>query len=149
MAHANNHTHITPAERSITETAPKATFIMLLSGLFLLLIMTVISANSSTPAELSKILGPLSLYAGIGSGGFFCGMRLRGADKFVCAVVSATALTAVLLAVKIIIPAPEERLSLVFGVIFHILAILIAIMGALVADKLPKRKRRKKSKHRS
>ena len=149
MAHAEKHSHGARAERSITETAPKASLIMLLSGLFLLFIMTVASANSPSPTELSPILASTSLFLGIAVGGFFCGVRLNGAERYACAAISAAILTALLLAVKILIPAPDECLTFAVRVFLHLLTVLIAVLGALIASRMPKKKRRKKSKYRS
>ena len=148
MAYAEKHSHAARTERSITETAPKASLIMLLTGLFLLLIMTAVSANTPSPTELSPILAPLALYLGIAVGGFFCGLRLHGADGYACAAISAAILTALLLAVKLLIPAPDECLTFSVGVILHLLTVLSAILGALLAGRMPKRKRRNKSKYR-
>ena len=149
MAHAEKRSRGARAERSISETAPKASLIMLLTGLFLLLIMTLSSANAPSPTELSPILAPVALFLGIAVGGFFCGTRLQGGEGYACAALSAAILTALLLAVKLLIPAPDERLSLAVGVTLHLLTVLTAILGALIAGRLPKRRRRKKSKYRS
>ncbi len=149
MAYAEKHSHGARTERSITETAPKASLIMLFTGLFLLLIMTATSANAPSPTELSPIMAPVALHLGIAVGGFFCGVRLQGADGYACAAISAAILTALLLAVKLLIPAPDECLTFAVGVILHLLTVLSAILGALLASRMPKRKRRKKSKYRS
>ena len=149
MAHAERRSHGARSERSITETAPKASLIMLLTGLFLLLIMTAVSADTPSPTGLSPILAPVALFSGIAVGGFFCGVRLQGADRYACAAISAAILTVLLLSVKLLIPSPDDRLTFPLGVILHLLTILSAIVGALIASRLPKRKHRKKSKYRS
>ena len=81
---------------------------MLLTGLFLLLIMTAASADAPSPAELAPFLAPTALFFGIGAGGFFCGARLHGSEGYACAAISAAMLTALLLAVKLLIPAPDD-----------------------------------------
>ena len=149
MSHAEKHNHGAPSKRSITETAPKATLIMLLSGLFLLLLLTASSVNSPAPADLSAIVGPLALFISVTIGGIFCGMRLQGADKYACAALSAAIMTAILLAAKLLISAPEDRFSPAVGMIFHLLTVLFSILGALVAGRFQGTARRKKSKHRS
>lgn len=149
MARAEKRSQGSHAERSIFETAPKASLIMLLTGLFLLLVMAAAATNTPSPAELSPILAPIALLLGIAVGGFFCGVRLQGAEGYACAAISAAILTALLLAVKLLIPAPIERLTFAMGAILHLLTVLTAILGTLIAGRMPKRKRRKKSKYRS
>lgn len=149
MSHSEKNVRGTPDTRSIPRIAPKASLIMLLSGLFLLFLSTLSVINTPAPAELTVFLAPISLFAGTVSGGFYCGLRLQGTEGYACAAISAAILTALLLAVKIIVPAPVDVQSLTFTVIFHILTVFAAVAGVFAANRIPKKRRRKKSRNRS
>ena len=138
-----------PVARSIYETAPKAFLIMLFSGLFLLLIITAFISNTVSPVELTALAAPSALIAGCIIGGFFCGKRLRGADSVVGAVLSSAVLTASLLAAKIFITPPDDRLGFIVTLLLHLLTVAVSALSALSASRVPQRRRRKKFKHRS
>lgn len=148
MAHSKRHNRSSTPERSITETAPKASFIMLFTGLFLLTIATAASLSSTMPADLSFFAAPISLFLGIIIGGFYCGKRLEGSQGYCCAAISATIVSAILLSCKLFIPAPKSSMTLAASIISNLFIIISALIGALTASKLPSRRRKRKSKNR-
>ena len=149
MSHAKKHSHGTKAERSITQTAPKASLIMLLTGLFLLSIMTAVATGCASPTALTSILAPIALFLGVAVGGFLCGAWLDGASGYACGAISAAIVAMILLAVKLFIPAPDGSHPFAVGLFLNLLIILSAMLGVLLSSRMPKRKRRRKSKHRS
>ena len=149
MAHAKRYTLGNHTERSIFQTAPKASLIMLLTGLFLLLIMTVAATGSVSPTALTSILAPIALFIGVAVGGFFSGTWLEGSRGYACAGVSAVIVAAILLAAKLFIPIPDESHPFAVGIFLNLLIIISAFLGVLISSRMPKRKRRRKTKHRS
>ena len=149
MVHSKKREHGTPSVRSITETAPKASLIMLFTGLFVLFVTALFASGTPAPADLSVFLAPAALFLGTTAGGFYCGLRLRGGEGCACAAASSAMLAAVLLLSKLFIAAPKDKLSFTLAVILHLLTVLTAVAGAVIAGRAPKKKRRKKTRNRS
>lgn len=149
MARSDKRRHQAGASHSISETAPKASLIMLLSGLFLLSAFTFFIRNSPSPAELAVHFAPAALLIGAVIGGLFCGARLKGGEGYASAILSTAIIAAMLLAARIFIPAPADRSAMPVTVIFHLLMVAAVTLGTFIANAKGKQRRRKKPKFRS
>ncbi len=149
MAHSDKRRHNAGASHSVIETAPKASLFMLLSGLFLLSAFAFFIRNSPSPAELAVYFAPAALLVGAVMGGFFCGTRLSGGESYASAILSVALVAAILLTIKLFVPAPESRSALIVCIILHMLAVAAAMLGAFSANTRRKSRRRKKQKIRS
>ncbi len=149
MAHSDKHRRNASDSHSISETAPKASLIMLLSGLFLLSAFAFFIRNSPSPAELAVYFAPTALLIGVVIGGFYCGTRLKGGESYASAILSVALVTAILLAVKLFIPAPESRSALIVGIILHLMSVAAVTLGTFLANTKGRQRRRKKPKIRS
>lgn len=145
--------HISKRQRasshSIIETALKAAFLMLCTGLVVLLISAALCLRSPSPLALSRPLALFSLFIGVLAGGFLCGKRLDGASGYVSAAVATVLLAVLMLISKLFLHAPAERNELLLSVILHLATIFASLSGALVARNSKLGRRRKKSHYRS
>ena len=149
MAHSDKRKHQAGDSHSISETAPKASLIMLLSGLFLLSAFTFFIRNSPSPSELAVHLAPAALIIGAALSGFFCGTRLNGGEGYTSAILSVAIVTVIILGARIFIPAPTNRSAMLTSIIFHLLTVAADMLGTFLASTKGKQKRRKKPKNRS
>ena len=149
MARSDKRKRNATDSHSIFETAPKASLIMLFSGLFVLFVLTLLIINSPSPTELSVFLAPASLLSGAAFGGLFCGMRLKGGRGCACAVLSALLVTSILLVARLFVPASLSRSSSVTFTILHLSTLGAAALGTVPANITGNSKRRKIRKYRS
>lgn len=149
MSYKEKHAHNTQPRRSILQTAPKASLIMLFSGLFLLLIITAISVNSANPTENATISAPAVLFVACVIGGVFCGTRFQSPQKYACAAVSSFIIISLLLLAKLFIYAPQDRTPFSIAIALHLVTFPAVMLGTAIVGKFPKKRRRKKSKYRS
>ena len=76
---------------TVIETAPKATLLMLLTGLFILFVGAFIIQKLDSPVALSEPLALTALYLGTAVGGAFCASRMDGNLSFPSALAASAA----------------------------------------------------------
>ncbi len=121
-------------QHTVIETAPKATLLMLLAGLFILLIGTLIIQNSDSPVALSSALACLALYFGAAVGGCFCAARLNERRMFGCSLTSSSLLCVILIIAKAFVAAPETTKGFAISLICHLLVPACAVLGAVICN---------------
>ena len=132
---------------TIFETAPKATLLMLLTGLFILFVVAFFIQKLDSPIALSTPFAIFALYSGAISGGVFCSHRLHGRQALACAVISSAVICVMIIIAKAFIEAPQYPNGFVTSLITHLSIPIIAIVGALIGGRIKTNKEFKKRKN--
>ncbi len=147
MSNRNSQTR-----HNIIETAPKATLLMLLTGLFILFLGALFTRNTTSPTSLSAPIAYLALYAGTTLGGFFCASRLEGSSGITSALISSSLFCLLIILAKAFIESPPTPNVFSVSLITHLLIPLSSVAGALLGgrritnNELKKRKKHYRSK---
>ena len=128
--------HNSKIQHTVIETAPKATLLMLLAGLFILLLGALIVQSFDSPVALSSPVACLALYSGADVGGCFCATRLDDGLWLGCALISSSLLCVLLILAKAFVAAPEPSKGFMISLICHLLVPLSAVLGALICNRL-------------
>lgn len=134
-------------QHNIIETAPKATLLMLLAGLFILIIGAFFIQILESPVVFSAPWACFALYAGAATGGAFCSLRLDGKDIAACTFIASLILCALLILAKAFVKAPENPDDSLISFIMHLLVPLSALIGALICNWMKANKGIKKRKN--
>ena len=132
---------------TVIETAPKATLLMLLTGLFVLFVGAFFIQKLDSPIALSTPFAIFALYSGAISGGVFCSHRLHGRQALACAVISSAVICVMIIIAKAFIEAPQYLNGFVTSLITHLSIPIIAIVGALIGGRIKTNKEFKKRKN--
>ena len=132
---------------TIFETAPKATLLMLLTGLFILFAGAFFIQKLNSPIALSTPFAIFALYSGAISGGVFCSHRLHGRLALACAVISSAVICVMIIIAKAFIEAPQYLNGFVTSLITHLSIPVLAIVGALIGGRIKTNKEIKKRKN--
>ena len=132
---------------TVIETAPKATLLMLLTGLFILFAGAFFIQKLDSPIALSTPFAIFALYSGAISGGVFCSHRLHGRQALACAVISSAVICVMIIIAKAFIEAPQYPTGFVTSLITHLSILIIAIIGALIGGRIKTNKEFKKRKN--
>ena len=133
-------------QHTVIETAPKATLLMLLAGLFILILGALCIHNTSSPTFFSAPIAYFALYSGCLLGGVFCSLRLDENLGIVCALISALLLCSLIILAKAFITTPEKTNVFLISLITHLLIPLFSAVGALTGRKYQKNKVHQKRK---
>lgn len=133
-------------QHTIIETAPKATLLMLLAGLFILFLGALIIRNTQSPTVLSTPVAYLALYAGTILGGCFCATRLEGLRGVTCAFTSSALLCLLILTAKAFITPVEEPNGFLISLLTHLFVPLSSVTGAIIGGRSKANKELKKRK---
>ena len=123
-------------QHTVIETAPKATLLMLLAGLFILLIGALIAQEFDSPVALSSPVACLALYTGAAVGGCFCAARLDNGLMIACSLISSSLLCVILIIAKAFVSAPETTKGFVISLICHLLVPVCALLGAVICNRI-------------
>ena len=134
-------------QHTVIETAPKATLLMLLTGLFILFAGAFFIQKLDSPIALSTPLAIFALYSGAISGGVLCSHRLHGRQALACAVISSAVICVMIIIAKAFIEAPQYLNGFVTSLITHLSIPIIAIVGALIGGRIKTNKEFKKRKN--
>lgn len=132
---------------NIIETAPKATLLMLLAGLFILFVGALFIQRLDSPVALSKPLALIALYCGTAIGGAFCASRMDGNLSFPSALAASAILCVLLILAKAFVAEPEDPNGTLISFITHLLVPPAAVLGALIYNRLKVKKEIKNRKN--
>ncbi len=132
---------------TIIETAPKATLLMLLTGLFILFIGAFFVQRLDSPVALSEPLALIALYFGGAVGGAFCASRMDGKLSLSSALIASAILCVLLILAKAFVAEPEDPNGALISFITHLLVPLSAVLGALLCNRLKDKKETKNRKN--
>jgi CDP-diglyceride synthetase len=131
---------------TVIETAPKATLLMLLTGLFILFLGALIVRNSASPTLFSAPIAYIALYTGNVLGGFFCSSKLEGTRAATCALASSALLCLLIILAKAFVEPAEEQNGFLISLLTHLLVPLSSVAGALLGERTKINKELKKRK---
>lgn len=134
-------------QHTIIETAPKATLLMLLTGLFILFVGAFFIQRLDSPVALSKPFAYLALYVGAALGGTFCAARMDENLGIASSLIASSILCILLILAKAFIKAPDSTNGWLISIISHLLIPISAILGALICKRLKTNKEIKKRKN--
>lgn len=137
----NSKTHHT-----VIETAPKATLLMLLAGLFILFLGALLIRGTASPTVFSAPVALFALYTGSLAGGIFCSSELDGALGITGALIASALLCLLIIIAKAFLAAPENANGFLTSLITHLLIPLFSVAGALIGGKSKQTKELKKRK---
>lgn len=132
---------------TVIETAPKATLLMLLTGLFILFVGAFFIQKLDSPVALSEPLALTALYLGTAVGGAFCASRMDGNLSFPSALAASAILCVLLILAKAFVAEPEDPNGAWISFITHLLIPLSAVLGALICNRLKIKKEIKNRKN--
>ncbi len=127
-------------QHTIIETAPKATLLMLLTGLFILFVGAFFIQRLDSPVALSEPLALIALYLGTAVGGAFCASRMDGKLSLSSALIASAILCVLLILAKAFVAEPENPNGSLTSFITHLLVPLSAVLGALICNRLKNKK---------
>lgn len=133
-------------QHTIIETAPKATLLMLLAGLFILFLGALIIRGTPSPTLFSAPIAYFALYAGAVIGGYFCSARLEGARGLTCAFASSALLCLLILLAKAFISPSADPNGFWISLLTHLLVPLSSVAGAIIGGRSKTNKELKKRK---
>ena len=139
--------HISKIKHTIIETAPKATLLMLLAGLFILFLTSLFIQRLESPVAFSAPFAYFALYLGTAMGGCFCAWRLEGRIALMCAFLSSSILCLLLIVAKAFIASPAATASFLISFITHLLVPAFAMIGELIGNRIKSNTKMKKRKN--
>ena len=132
---------------TIIETAPKATLLMLLTGLFILFVGAFFIQKLDSPVALSEPLALTALYLGTAVGGAFCASRMEGRLSLSTALAASAILCVLLILAKAFVAEPKDPNGTLISFITHLLVPISAVLGALICNRLKIKKEIKNRKN--
>ena len=132
---------------TIFETAPKATLLMLLTGLFILFVGAFFIQKLDSPVAFSKLFAPFALYLGAAVGGAFCASRMDGKLSLSSALIASSILCIILILAKAFVAEPNDPRGALISFIAHLLIPLTALLGAWIGNRLRIKKEIKNRKN--
>lgn len=132
---------------TVIETAPKATLLMLLTGLFILFVGAFFIQKLDSPIALSEPLALTALYLGTAVGGAFCASRMEGRLSLSTALAASAILCVLLILAKAFVAEPKDPNGALISFITHLLIPLSAVLGALICNRLKTKKEIKNRKN--
>ena len=136
----------TKVQHTVIETAPKATLLMSLAGLFILFVSALLIQNLESPMKLSRVIALFSVYSGVFIGGLYCGNRLNGGSATGASIASSVVVLLLLILAKILIPATTSASGSIYICVMHLLIPIFALLGALVGSRIRVQKETRKRK---
>ena len=119
---------------TVIETAPKATLLMLLTGLFIFFDSLIQKLDS--PVAFSEPLALTALYLGTAVGGAFCASRMEGRLSLSTALAASAILCVLLILAKAFVAEPKDPNGTLISFITHLLVPVSAVLGALICNRL-------------
>lgn len=138
--------HIDPKHTFIA-TVPRILLTTIISGLFLLLLSALIAFNSSNTLMLAGILPPICLLIASVFGGYLSGRSSDKPTTYLCALTSSVTLVVLITVIRLIIPSAECDLAPTYSFFFHLLLIVLPLLGVLLSGRT--RSSAKRKRHRT
>ena len=128
---------------SIVAKVPIVLLSMILSGLILLTVSAYLALKTDSPIKLSAPLSAISLYLSSFIGGAVCSWLLNMPDSCICAILSSSTFTFLLIIMKALIPSSSTAPQIGVSVVMHGLIVAVSIIGVLTTEKIKSRNIRK------
>ena len=134
-------------QHTVIETAPKATLLMLLTGLFILFVGAFFIQKIDSPVAFSELFAPFALYLGAAVGGAFCASRMDGKLSLSSALIASSILCIILILAKAFVAEPNDPRGALISFIAHLLIPITALLGAWICNRLRIKKEIKNRKN--
>ncbi len=138
--------HIDPKHTFIA-TVPRILLTTIISGLLLLIISAIIAYNSPNTLMLAGIMPQVCLLLASAIGGYFSGRTLDKPTDYLCALTSSVTLVILITLIRLIIPSAECDLTPTYSFFFHLLLIVLPLLGVLLSGRT--RSSAKRKRHRT